>query len=241
MKILKYKIAVICFIFLLAGCEKKYESFITKITYYPTFEMTGSEHVVVYDPEVYTEPGVSATEDGVELEVTTTVTGLYQGYTGSSIGSDFDIYTINYSAVNSDGYTGSVERTVIYAKTGDLVNSLEGYYLATTTRTTGEAYSGIDMIIFKIADNQYGLSHAIGGWYSYGRGYTPYDDFTAKGTVITVNDMASNDFSFTPAYTAAWSNQFQVKSMTVDAATKTITIHAEADFGGVWDIVLEQQ
>ena len=53
--------------------------------------------------------------------------------------------------------------------------------------------------------------------------------------------MASNDFSFTPAYTDNWPNEFQVKTMSVDAAAKQISIHAEADFGGVWDIVLTQQ
>lgn len=241
MKILKYKLIVITFVLFLVGCEKDYDSFITKITYYPTFEMNGESKMVVMDPEVYTEPGVTASEDGQELEVTTVATGLYQGHSGGSIGTDFDIYDINYSAANSDGYNGSVQRTVVYAKTGDLVNSLEGYYLATTTRSTGEAYSDIDVIIFKIDDNTYGLSHAIGGWYGYGRGYAPHDIYTAKGTEITVNDMASNDFSFTPAYTTAWPNEFQVKSMTVDATTKTITYHSEADFGGVWDIVLIQQ
>ncbi|NQU53069.1 MAG: DUF5012 domain-containing protein [Bacteroidetes bacterium] len=239
MKILKYKLAVIFCIIFLAGCEKEYDSFITKITYYPTFEMAGSGKIVVIDPDVYTEPGVTATEDDNELEVTTSVDGLYQGHSGSAIGTDHDIYSFSYSAGNSDGYDGSVERTVIYVNTGDLVNSLEGYYKGTTTRTTGEAYSDIDVIIFKIADNKYGLSHAIGGWYSYGRVYGP--DFTAKGTEITVNDMASNDFSFTSAYTDGWPNEFQVKTMTVDVGSKTISYHSEADFGGVWDIVLTQQ
>ena len=239
MKILKYKLVVIICLILLAGCEKDYDSFITKVTYYPTFVMNGASKVIVMDPEVYVEPGVTATEDDNELEIITTVTGLYQGYSGSTMGTDHDIYSISYAATNSDGYDGSVVRTVVYAKTGDMVNSIEGYYKALTTRTTGEAYSDIDVIIFKIADNKYGLSIAIGGWYAFGRDYGP--GYAAKGTEITVNDMGANDFSFTPSYTDSWPNEFQVKTMSIDAAAKQITINAEADFGGVWDIVLTQQ
>lgn len=241
MKKLGYTIMVVAFVLLFAACEKDYDSFITKITYYPTFIMEGSSKMVIMDPDVYTEPGVTATEDDNELELTTTVTGLYQGHSGNTIGTAFDIYSLVYSAANSDGYEGKVERTVIYAKTGDLVNSLEGYYKATTTRSTGESYSDIDVIIFKTGENTYGLSHSTGGFYSYGRNYTPHDIYTAKGTIITVNDMATNDFSFTPSYTESWPDEFQVKSMTVDAASKTITYNTVASFGGVWDVVLVQQ
>ena len=73
------------------------------VTYYPTFEY---EPVVVVDLGNSFSPEVKATEDGKELKVE------------SSGIEDVDIntvgaYTITYSAVNSDGYEGEVEQTVV--------------------------------------------------------------------------------------------------------------------------------
>lgn len=232
-------IVLMSFLFVFAGCESDYETMTSKITYYPTFDQKGDTKMVVMDPDTYSEPGVTASEDGNDLPVTIKVKGLYQGHSGAAIGTNHDIYEFSYSATNSDGYAGSVSRTVIYAKTGDLVNSIEGYYKAVSTRSTGEVHKDIDVIIFKTGANTYGLSHAIGGWYSHGRGYG--GNYTVKGTVITANNIAANDFSFTSSKTAGWPNIFQVKSMEVDAATKTIKVHTTADFGGVWDVVLTQQ
>ncbi|TLX72650.1 DUF5011 domain-containing protein [Labilibacter sediminis] len=102
-KIFKYTAILACCFLVLSSCEKDYENFITKVTYYADIE---------YDPVVIVEKGGSytasatATEAGVELEVI--ITGA-EDVDVNTIG----VYEVGYSAVNSDGYTGSVTQLVI--------------------------------------------------------------------------------------------------------------------------------
>lgn len=102
-KLIKYIAIFATGILILSSCEKDYDNFITKVTYYADIE---------YEPTVLVElggsytPTATATEAGENLEVN--ISGA------SSI--DFNsvgIYNVSYSAVNSDGYAGSVVQQVI--------------------------------------------------------------------------------------------------------------------------------
>ena len=227
------------------GCEKEYEDE-SKITYFPEFVMEGESLVILELGESYTDAPVTATEAGEPLDVSVQVTGEMSGYSGTTVDvNTVDQYTITYSATNMDGFDGSVTRTVIVAPpTGDLVTSLEGVYLGNVQRTPAFAvlpqYSNLEYIfIWKTGDNTYGISCAIGGYYSIGRDYGY--DYAFQGAVITANDIPGNSFSFTQAVCPGFGNVGDIGEFTVDAANKMITFTSTADFAnGVFKVQLQQ-
>src|SRR5688572_28074816 len=77
---------------------------ISRITYYPTFELERGTLVLYEVGESYTEPGIKVTEEGAEIPFTTT------GTVDTSVPG---FYSITYSAVNKDGFQGSETRTVV--------------------------------------------------------------------------------------------------------------------------------
>src|SRR5690606_31559654 len=103
--------------------------------------------MVVQAGEAFTLPGATATEQGTEIPVSRNITGTYFAGVVNDIDTSVpDIYNVTYSAVNVDGFTGSASRTVfVKPPTGDLVNSLEGTYLATSLRTPAAAGDYEDM------------------------------------------------------------------------------------------------
>ncbi len=103
-----YKISFL-FIFFFVGiffaCEETTTDNISSITYYPDFEIIGGEFYTVVQGQDFTDPGVVATEDGKELEVTVA---------GDQVDTSTpDVYTITYTATNSDGFSKTVSRTVV--------------------------------------------------------------------------------------------------------------------------------
>ncbi len=107
------KIASIILLFLAMGClfscEKTDFNYppgmvgSSKITYFATFDMAGSPYMSVVQGGTFTDPGVTATQNGSPLQVTVS---------GSVDVSQVGIYTITYSAINSDGFPASTTRTV---------------------------------------------------------------------------------------------------------------------------------
>jgi len=239
----KFKIAYLVTAILsitLFGCEKDYEEHY-RITYFPDFVVNGD--AVVYNTfgESFTDPGVIATEAGEELPVTTVISGDFFG------GTSFDAntterYLFTYSAVNSDGYTGSVSRQVYNINTGDMVTNIEGMYTSTVVRngSTGAQYTNMQYIVIsKGSGGTYKLSDAIGGYYDIGRGYGA--DYRAQGMTVTANDIASNDFSFgSDIPVGAFGGSLTMVSMTVDAASKTITFTSDWDAGYTFVVTLTQ-
>jgi hypothetical protein len=103
MKIIKYKLIVIACIFFLAACEKDYDSFITKVTYYPEIEMLGEPLVFVPSGGSYDDPGAISIENGEEIE-----TQVSSNVDYSTPGD----YSIDYTAENTDGYTKTDSRRI---------------------------------------------------------------------------------------------------------------------------------
>ncbi|MDH5399989.1 MAG: DUF5011 domain-containing protein [Cyclobacteriaceae bacterium] len=224
---------------LLFGCKGDLETEgISRITYFPDFEMEGDALIIISPGESFTDPGIKAFENGVELSVSSSVTGRFSGYKGGAVGTEPDEYIITYEAVNADGFPGMASRTVIAVNTGDFAPSIEGIYSATTTRSTGESYSGIRVLIWNTGGNTYEISHGIGGFYGGGRNYG--DGYLARGGTITINDIGAGDFSFGQMQFPIWGNTVDITDMTIDVATRTISYSTLADFGGVWDVVLTQ-
>lgn len=225
---------------ILVGCNNDLESEgISRITYFPEFELEGGDFYLLDEGEPFVDPGVTVLEQGTEIPFTVTYNGRYSGYSGSSIGTDPDQYTLTYNAVNRDGFAASASRTIIAVNTGDLVTSIEGAYISDPVRINGVSYDPSVVLIWEVAPNVYEISCSVGGFYADGRG--DGDASLSKGGTITVNDLASNDFTFTTGYIENFDSDVGITSMTVDPDTKTITFVAEGDFAnGKWNVTMTQ-
>lgn len=119
----------------------------SEITYYPNFEIIGGEIMNLEIGDVYTEPGVIATTDQGELDVT---------ISGNVDTSKAGVYTLTYSATNNDGFDGSTKRTVVvfddFASIAQ--NDLSGNYSASWG-------SGRPVVITKISDGFYKIDDLL--------------------------------------------------------------------------------
>jgi len=244
MKSLKYLFILtsICSLSFLTSCDDEPSaSNISRVTYFPTFEYEGGNLAIVGCNTSYNLPPVVATENGVELPTTTTITGTYTG------ASEFDIavadkYIIETSAVNADGFPAYLTRTVWVVCTGDLVNSIEGLYTSTVVRNgaSGAQYTNMKYVMIrKVGGNVYEISDAIGGYYDIGRAYG--DAYRAAGMTITANSIPANDFSFGgPIPVGAFGGSLVMTSFSVDPATRTIHFTSDWDAGFMFDVTLTQ-
>jgi hypothetical protein len=229
--------AILAFTF--SGCEKKYEE-LYRITYYPNFEMTGSDVIFNTFGTNFTDPGIKASEAGKEIPVTTTVSGDFFGSTSFNANSA-DRYLFTYMATNSDGYVATTSRLVYNVNTGNLVNSIEGLYTSTVFRNkaSGAQYTNMKYImISKTAANTYVLSDAIGGYYDMGRAYGAA--YRAPGMTVTSTDIPGNSFTFGTADVGSFGGVVTMKSMTVDPTAKTIVFECDWDAGYTFVVTLKQ-
>mgnify|MGYP006418328267 CR=1 FL=1 len=177
----------------LVGCEKTTDN-LSRVTNFPDFTMLGDAVIFHSLGDAFTDPGCTATEAGVDLTVAVDVSGRHSQYSGATVDvANADEYHITYSAVNADGFPGSVGRTVHVAKVGDLTTSIEGIYTADITRngTTSAQYQGLAYVyIWKNTDGTFGISDGIGGYYAMGRGYG--DNY--KYAHSFENDFANQEF-----------------------------------------------
>ncbi|MGH2646398.1 MAG: DUF5011 domain-containing protein [Ginsengibacter sp.] len=96
---------------------------ISKVTYYPNFEITGDENISIVVGTAYTDPGVKATAGGAEIPVTTT---------GSVDGSTVGVYILTYTATNKDGFSASATRNVFVIPSAEVPGlDLSGTYMTT--------------------------------------------------------------------------------------------------------------
>lgn len=227
MKNITSKLSGLLFVLLLWGCQEDTEN-ISRITYFPTFDYKGESVVLQPLGTAYTEAGVTATEDGVDLPVTVSVVGESTGYKGATVPTDVaDKYIVTYSAINSDGFPGTQERSVWVAKNGDLVNSIEGLYTSTSVRNGANTPQYTDMkyvFISKKSANEYVLSCGIGSYYAIGRNY---GGGYLSPVTITANNIAANDFTFADFSVGTFGGPARITALTVDAANKTIVVNSE--------------
>lgn len=106
---------------------------ISKIIYFPIISIKGDRFISIVQGSTYTDPGVNATLNGQSTTYTTSAT-----VDASTPG----IYTLIYTAVNSEGYSASDWRMVIVTPSGldaDPVvsaNDFSGTYLRPATGIT---------------------------------------------------------------------------------------------------------
>lgn len=213
---------------LLTSCDSDSSAGVSRVTNYPVFEFNGESTVFVEQGSTYSDPGVVATENGAVIPTTTSFAGKYRGAKTLDVNT-IDQYTQTYSATNVDGFQGTTTRKVIVYKTGDLVNSIEGVYIATTRRNgtlmAASQGSSVDVkyiYIWKNSNGSYQVSDAFGGWYDISRniGVTS----AAVGGTITGN-IATNTFTFPGIPVCAYfGGSAKISGLTVDPATKTLVL-----------------
>lgn len=213
---------------LLTSCDSDSSAGVSRVTNYPVFEFNGESTVFVAAGSTYSDPGVVATEKGAVIPTDISFAGKYRGAKTLDTNA-IDEYTETYSATNVDGFKGNVTRKVIVYKTGDLVNSIEGVYIATTRRNgtlmAASQGSSVDVkyiYIWKNTDGTYGVSDAFGGWYDISRniGVTS----AAMGGTISGN-IATNTFTFPGIPVCEYfGGSAKITGLTVDPATKTLVL-----------------
>lgn len=244
MKKNKLNILLSLFIIFAIGCEKdKSSEGISKLTFYAVFDMSGEDTWFLNLGETFTDPGVTAEENGVEIPVEFMVEGDFFAYSDQTVDpASANRYVITYSAENSDGYSAFIDRTVYVVETGNMTDNIAGLYKSTVVRNGAELPQYQDMeyvMIRKTGADTYELSDAIGGYYDIGRGYGAA--FRAAGMEITANNIATNDFAFSnPITVGAWPEALEVTGMEVNATSKTIYLIAEWEAGYTFEVTLTQ-
>ena len=211
------------------SCEgDKVTEGISQITFFPDFDYKGETTVFSKCGAAFTDPGVTASEQGQSIPVTTNVSALIGGGSLTSVPGTADRYTITYAAVNKDGFDASATRTVWQVCTGDLKTSIEGLYTSTVFRngTSGPQYTDMQYVMIRKkpgTENTYQVSDAIGGWYQLGRALG--DTYLAPGLEITVNSIPKNDIKFGGSpVVLTFGGPVTPKSLTVNPATKTLVL-----------------
>ncbi len=123
MKRLIYSLIVLAFVTM--SCEDEATESVSRITYYPLFEMEGDAVTVHVAGEPYTDPGIAAKEGENSIDVVKSVVQSKFIVAGETQPEDVQyatlsevdgntpgMYTVTYSAVNKDGYSGTAERIV---------------------------------------------------------------------------------------------------------------------------------
>jgi hypothetical protein len=146
--------------FFLVGCEKTTDN-VSKITTFAVITITGDAVVWLETGTAWTDPG--ATSSGGETIITDNPVDVNVP----------GIYSVTYSAENTDGFKASAVRTVIVADKGDDTKDLAGTYTGSFLRSgTGVVYEtpGITFIQTPIA-GIYQVFDLFAGYYESGRGY----------------------------------------------------------------------
>ena len=235
----KINLTILGLAFLLfSACDKETTADKSRVTNYPLITVVGDNVVFVPQGGTYADPGVSATENGAEIEVATTVSGAYRG--GSSLDlSKADCYDVTYTATNADGFDGSSERRVYVVETGDMVNSIEGLYTSTIVRNGDPKFSDLEyVLVWKNDDGTYEFSCGFGGYYEIGTGYGL--GYKSGGCVVTATSIPLNTYSITDFSNDGFGGAITDAKLTADPVTKTLKLTCEWSFGYSFDVELTQ-
>ena len=220
MKVRIISIMLLATVALFYGCERDLETEgISRVTTFATITLEGDATMFLDLGEAYSEPGGS-TSTGDPI----TISGAVDENTPG-------IYTVFYTAENSDGFEASVTRTVYVSATGDFATSIEGLYISTVVGVThGATFSDLEFVrIWATGNpNEYYLSAGLGGFYSLGRSYGP--DYDSQHTLTA--DFGTNTAIVQDGVVPGFGLGVVVTDFVFDPATKTITY--TADFFGAY-------
>lgn len=213
--------------------------------YYPAITLQGAAAITINEGDSYVDPGATAEQNGVALDVVTTVTSRYFGYSGSTIDNNKpDDYFINYTATNDEGHSATASRVVtVRPHQGDFVTTIDGLYLANVSRTPsqGTVSATADfgpIMVIQVSGNTYVMTDGIGGYYTFGRGLG--DSYLAPGATFTA-DMVNNVGTPGPDYTVnTFGGVVSMTNIIIDPVNKRITFSAVWDAGYTFNVTMKQ-
>lgn len=134
----------------LTGCKKTETDNLSRVKSYPALSLKGDEYYVINVGETFTDPGVTASLAGQAIQPT--VTGTVNTATPG-------LYTISYSAANTEGNVVTSVRSVIV--TDPVVNTLDqsgnfqrtGFALSPVTKIGTKGLYRLDNFGFTSAPN----------------------------------------------------------------------------------------
>lgn len=160
----------ICLAFGFLACEDDTTMDTSKVTYFVDFEMLGDQTILLPLATTYSEPGVIATEGENDITSSIVVTGTVNS---NKVG----IYTIDYAATNVDGFSSSVQRTVVVYDP-EITTDISGVYTAATgtyrlTKSTGAEipYAGYNVTLTQLVPGIFSVSDFFAGYYEVRAGY----------------------------------------------------------------------
>lgn len=179
---------------LFVSCEKETEG-ISFETHYATFELSGDNPYNLPKGTPYVEPGVKALAGTDELTVITS-----NNINHTTLG----IYTVNYSATNSDGFEANTTRTIAVYDPSAPATDLTGAYICDMYRTNADGsgkrtFTNLDISVSKVGPGIFYVDDLLGGYYAQGIGYGSAYAMTGY---LSLN--ADNSLTLLSSYIAGW-------------------------------------
>jgi hypothetical protein len=158
----------------------------SRITYFPILTLKGASIVAIPTGGTYTELGVTAKEGTTDIPFTTS---------GTVNTATPGVYTLTYTAVNKDGFSASVKRTVAVYTTdaGAAAQDLSGTYLRAAT--------GASAVWTKVAPGVYSVFNPGG---AVGNGLIAVA-FNPTGNTIFIPSQTTNDGNTTSSSNEVYS------------------------------------
>ena len=199
----------------------------SRLTYYADLQMQGDEFMLVPVGSNFVDPGCTGTLAGEDISNKIIIDGA-DDVDPNTVG----FYYITYSAVGSDGYPASVERTVcVYdpSVTTDIsgVYTLQaGSYRYWFSSGAVVQFSGFPISIEMAAPGIFYISDMMGGYYDVRAGYGPR--YAMNGYLQLTVDNEINALS---AYVPGWGDTYdEFYDGSYDPETQTVTF--DIDYGG---------
>lgn len=225
MKKILYSILLACSLVVFVGCEGVTTEDTSKITYYITYDMKGDKVMQVPLGGTFTDPGVVAKEG--DTDVTSSVE-----VSGSVDPTKVGIYTLTYSAVNVDGFSSSVTRTVavydpnVSTDISGTYTLQAGSYRLNANSGAKTNYSGYAVTLTQAAPGIFKVSDYMAGFYDKRAGYgVAY----AAGGYVKLNP--DNSIELLSSFVPGWGDSLdKMENAKFDPANKTI--YWEATYAG---------
>ena len=199
----------------------------SRLTYYADLQMEGDEFMVIPVGSNFVDPGCKGTLAGEDITNDIKIVGA-DDVDPNTVG----FYYITYSAVGSDGYPASVERTVcVYdpSVTTDISGDYtvqEGSFRYWFSSGAVVPFSGFPVSIEEIVPGIFSISDMMGGYYDVRAGYGPR--YAMNGYIQLTSD---NEILALSASVPGWGDSYdEFYDGSYDPETETVTF--DLDYAG---------
>ncbi len=199
----------------------------SRLTYYADLQLQGDEFMLVPIGSNFVDPGCTGTLAGEDITDKIVIEGADEVDPNSP-----GFYYITYSAVGSDGYPASVERTVcVYDPsvatdiTGEYIVQ-EGSYRYWFSSGATVPFSGYPVTIERVVPGIFSISDMMGGYYDVRAGYGPR--YAMNGYLQLTGD---NEIFALSAVVPGWGDSYDdLYDGSYDPETQTVTF--DMDYAG---------